>query len=412
MTEKEKALSSFRWLESQRLVFVACFLIGSIGVIAIRLITDSVIAAILYAAASMFVYVFVGASKKYVIRPDVIGDNSYYLGFLFTLVSLAFTLYKYSSANGSDQIDTIIQNFGLALSTTLIGLVLRVYFNQTNEDPDVFQKAIRMSLAEEASNLIGETAKIRNDVSVLRTSIQQSIEESINASFDKFSEQINASAERYFELVDSETAKVTTQLRSTIGELGTSVATLEDCVRSGSQSITSALDGFKESSGEMVLELRSVAAKIRNIKSLDEVVQQKIAEPIAHVERSVKQLIDTLEAVSLSGTNASANIDEFGAGVVRLASEDIELLTSRVRALANDLSGWSGFSSKVQPRANVLVDDLQGLSNALKDSSERVSYVNRDLNTSVASSMSALDVLKRDVELAAKKLAENNPSNG
>lgn len=411
MIEKEKAMSSFRWLESQRLVFVGCFLIGTIGVISIRLLTDSVLAAILFAAMAMFTYVLVGASKKYVIRPDIIGDNSYYLGFLFTLVSLAFTLYKYTSATGTDQIDTIIQNFGLALSTTLIGLVLRVYFNQTNEDPEVFQKAIRMSLAEEASKLIGETAKIRNDVSILRTSIQQSIDESINASFEAFSNQLGESSVRYFKIMEAQSVELTNNLKSVIGGLNSSVSTLEQSVSFSATSIAQAVSGFGATTAEIIEELRSLSAKARNIRSLDEVVHQKIAEPIAKVESGMTRLADVVSALDRSIVVMHSNLDGFSKSVGRFSNDDMQSLAAKANVLESELGTLKEIVETSRPTVQRTVDALTTVMNDVKDISEGVQAQKHSLETSITESQVQLNALKREAEIASRRLAEGNTNN-
>lgn len=357
MSESQKALSSFHWLESQRLVFVACFLVGTIGIIAIRLLTDSVLFAIVFSAASMFAYVLFGASKKYVIRPDVIGDNSYYLGFLFTLVSLAFTLYKFS--NGQD-IDSIIQNFGLALSSTLIGLVLRVYFNQTNEDTEVYQKAIRLSLAQEAANLIGETAKIRDDVSVLRLSIQQKVEEGIGAAFKAFNEELKTSAEAYFDQIQKRSDELSTSLGTVVVGLTSSVSALDQNVRLSSNAFTEAVEQFNATTGSLIEEMRSLVAKIRNLKSLDEVVAQKIGVPLDHVSIS---LADFERRVS----SADGKISSMTDGAVRFVEVLDRVGSEGLNGLIVKLGDLDGSFGDLVNKNRELVEITSSVVGALED---------------------------------------------
>ena len=61
--------------------------------------------------------------------PEEEGDNIYYLGLLFTLISLMFTLvelFKDGAAHSNDDIRTLLQNFGIALTSTVAGIVGRV----------------------------------------------------------------------------------------------------------------------------------------------------------------------------------------------------------------------------------------------------------------------------------------------
>ncbi len=63
--------------------------------------------------------------------PDEKGDNVYYLGLLFTLISLMFTLVELFGADANavrndEKIRTLLENFGIALTSTVVGIAGRV----------------------------------------------------------------------------------------------------------------------------------------------------------------------------------------------------------------------------------------------------------------------------------------------
>ena len=63
--------------------------------------------------------------------PDEEGDNLYYLGLLFTLISLMFTLVELFGADNdalrnAEKIRALLENFGIALSSTVVGIAGRV----------------------------------------------------------------------------------------------------------------------------------------------------------------------------------------------------------------------------------------------------------------------------------------------
>ena len=63
--------------------------------------------------------------------PEEEGDNVYYLGLLFTLISLMFTLLELFGADAevvrsADKIRTLLENFGIALTSTVFGIAGRV----------------------------------------------------------------------------------------------------------------------------------------------------------------------------------------------------------------------------------------------------------------------------------------------
>src|SRR4051794_20180320 len=85
------------------------------------------------------------AARLFRLRDDQSGDNLYYMGFLFTLTSLGVSLYQYSS-NGSAE--EIVQNFGIAIASTITGVALRIFFNQMRRDPVEVEHFARLELAE------------------------------------------------------------------------------------------------------------------------------------------------------------------------------------------------------------------------------------------------------------------------
>ena len=62
------------------------------------------------------------------LRLDVAADNMYYLGFLYTLSSLAVAIYV-------DEASKVLANFGVAITCTIIGIAFRVALNQLRVDP-------------------------------------------------------------------------------------------------------------------------------------------------------------------------------------------------------------------------------------------------------------------------------------
>ena len=103
-----------------------------------------------FAVTSVPVLIMIGyavllGARLFRLRDDQAGDNLYYMGFLFTLTSLAVSLYQFSAAGSAEQ---IVQNFGIAIASTIAGITLRILFNQMRRDPVEVEAIARMELAE------------------------------------------------------------------------------------------------------------------------------------------------------------------------------------------------------------------------------------------------------------------------
>src|SRR5215475_1800545 len=79
-------------------------------------------------------------AKALRLRDDQAGDNLYYMGFLFTLTSLGVSLYQFNAAHAAED---IVQNFGIAIGSTITGIALRVIFNQMRQDPVEVERIAR-----------------------------------------------------------------------------------------------------------------------------------------------------------------------------------------------------------------------------------------------------------------------------
>jgi len=153
-------------------------------------------------------------ATKYRYLPDF-GDSVYYLGFIFTLMSLlGATIFEKLSADPSKT----ISYFGMALSTTILGLIYRTYHSQfTDVNSDPIDKA-----KEELAN---ELSKFKNGLNeiMLRTSdtlkvFEKDIPEALSASLVNLSYSFNKIDQELGE-VESTHRKINEKISSTYSEI-------------------------------------------------------------------------------------------------------------------------------------------------------------------------------------------------
>ena len=152
-----------------------------------------------FAVTAVPVLIMVGyaallGARLFRLRDDQSGDNLYYMGFLFTLTSLAVSLYQFSAAGSAEQ---IVQNFGIAIASTIAGITLRIMFNQMRRDPVETEAASRLELAEASRRVKRELESSILEFSYFRRTTQQSItdaldevRESIGKAHDKFAGEL------------------------------------------------------------------------------------------------------------------------------------------------------------------------------------------------------------------------------
>lgn len=146
-----------------RMLLLAAFLAGAGGGIALKLLGAHPIVSALFAAVVLIAYAVATYSTTHLqLEPEAIGDNCYYLGFLFTLTSLSVTLYFVVEAGAdrrADLIPEVISGFGVALSSTIMGVFLRVLMMQFRVDIVVREQQSRLELDMAARDLREEMAR-------------------------------------------------------------------------------------------------------------------------------------------------------------------------------------------------------------------------------------------------------------
>jgi hypothetical protein len=232
------------------------------------------------------------AARLFRLRDDQSGDNLYYMGFLFTLTSLGVSLYQYSS-NGSAE--EIVQNFGIAIASTIAGIALRIFFNQMRRDPVEVEHFARLELAEASRRVKRELDDTVLQFSFFRRATQQSITDSL--------EEVKAllgEARTSFVGQLGEFAKNSSEpLASASKKSGETIETL-------SARISASLDGIAarlaeqsrmiaDSSSTTVQALDAVVSKLKAMQTPDQVIEIKLNPAIQGLSRAVNSFTKSTE---------------------------------------------------------------------------------------------------------------------
>lgn len=153
------------------------------------------------------------------LRSDQSGDNFYYMGFIYTLTSLAVTLIQYS--NGTNAAE-IIRNFGVAVASTIAGIVLRIVFNLFRRDPIEVEHESRLELSEAARKVRQELNGMLLEFSHFgRTQQQMAVE-----TMEEYRSRAEATSKVLVDMLGSEAHAGT--LAKARAELETTLALLQD----------------------------------------------------------------------------------------------------------------------------------------------------------------------------------------
>jgi hypothetical protein len=103
-------------------------------------------------------------------RLDRLGDNFYYLGFLYTLASLSAALIQLQEGA---TIDDLLGSFGIALFTTIVGVAGRVLFVQMRGDLDEVEDEVRRDLLNASADLRAQLSIALSEFETYHTGVRQ-----------------------------------------------------------------------------------------------------------------------------------------------------------------------------------------------------------------------------------------------
>lgn len=225
--EDNKSFSADRWLLA---IFsglgIAGIIVWKIDVIGGKFLSEDLetVVPAVWTAATLLIYaITVRWTSSAHIEPETTGDNCYYLGFIFTLVSLAVTLFELRNLDDTEvALPEILSGLGIALSSTIVGIILRVWFFQQRVDLVARDRENQLELQKSVRSFrtsLSESSRCLKEFSTETVQLTKERDEKIRQSTENivkmhhtalqdsiktFSEILEESARQSFKLVAEE----------------------------------------------------------------------------------------------------------------------------------------------------------------------------------------------------------------
>ncbi len=368
---------------------------------------------------------FLLASYRYTpttVKHDDFPDGFYYLGFLLTLVALVVALVKIDPES-STLLKTVLSQFGLALTTTIVGLAVRTALTMyRSHDSDVdlrplieeiemaaeeLQYTLRMSatdmrttMGQVSAEFVGAWNELSSGLSGAGTDITTAVgnaAESVTKSAGGFEFALNAIAERaghtdhsLSSLNESLDRAVggTARLRDTledsrakveavanglsegvsyIGQLGPTVKTTTERF----EALSSAVQTVTQTQGQLLATLTSIGEAQGQ---LDKFIQA--LAPLAMAGQGVAQLVTALQesgeqvgTFAQAARDAGAGLDVFSRLPQTLGLPEFQAvadaLKKQTQAIGQSVSEWQGAVQALTTTSNELHARQRDASQAL-----------------------------------------------
>ncbi len=309
------------------LLFFGVVIVGSGYIIISKLNDFGALAVTSVPVLIMVGYAVLLGARLFRLRDDQAGDNLYYMGFLFTLTSLAVSLYQFSAAGSAEQ---IVQNFGIAIASTIAGITLRILFNQMRRDPVEVEATARMELAEASRRVKRELESVMLEFGYFRRATQQSVTDA----FDEAQESIGKAHKDFSGELKKLSSKRSEQTLDGLNERTVQVLDVSrQLVREGEQ--------LAKSTAKIVGAIDSLFVKLASRQTPEQIIQSELAPLIQSLTQALNSLHSSVET---QARNTEVNLEHAQSVVTAVnqllqeihAAEAPRLPAPRPRQVAND----------------------------------------------------------------------------
>ena len=279
------------------MLFFAVVVVGSGYIIFSKLHDFGALAVTAAPVLIMIAYALLLAMRPFRLRDDQSGDNLYYMGFLFTLTSLAVSLYQFSAAGSAEQ---IVQNFGIAIASTIAGITLRIMFNQMRRDPVEVEHTARLELANASRRVRRELDSTVIEFGSFRRATQQSIADAV----DEIDALLKEAKERIIGQLQDFAFSANKPLRDASKQSGDTIEQLNARILMTFETVTKQLAEdsarLSTSTAEIVQSIDAVVSKLASLQTPDHVIEVKLNPAIEGLTRVVSTFSRNAEAQAIS----------------------------------------------------------------------------------------------------------------
>ena len=378
--------------ENDRFAFFGFFLAGAAWILLFRTFGWSpwVVTGIPCALMVAYAYTSWDREEK---RPKYAfaGDNLYYLGFLYTLTSLAHALIVFDPEEAGTE--TIITNFGIAIATTILGMALRVVVGQrTDETVETVDEEVRTGLGDAARRLRGEIEFTVDEFQSFRERTREALEEGLAEVRAQLAEAADTSARIGDGLTKIE--EKSAALAETTGKAWEEIGADADRVRGALVAMAEKIAGFDFYEAFVARAIDLASGKLRDA------VEQHADE----VRQGTEELRSGMKVLTR----------EFDAiGLRRVIGEAVEPVSRDLREASTELAGSAGAvreavesARAAEETAGDLRAGFETVAGALASVGDRVAAVGRDSRNSLSRSIERVEQANAQLEESLKRMAE------
>jgi hypothetical protein len=347
------------------ITLLLAFLFGTVALVLIKIVLNlgglTNFLAVFVTATALIMYALVSYfSNQTSIEPETIGDNCYYLGFLFTLTSLSIALFQISQLDDDvTAYKELISGFGVALSSTIIGVFLRVMLMQGTNSLVASEREARLSLNKATSELRGVLALSIAEMKNFSIEISQILSETAH-SIAKVAEEAR---DNQRSSISKETSNSLTMIEQKLSAVNNLIdSKLDDAALAVSRKIQDDMQIFAnksiQDSNSVISEIRAdVQSANTNIQEFVKVLTASTNSLGGSIESAAKSAREFNLMADSSAKNLSNTLYSSINGLDQKASE-IYLILQNIQKLSEKIElDQASFLKKAIIRLKGIIND-------------------------------------------------------
>jgi hypothetical protein len=285
---------------------------------------------------------------------DTFSDSVYYLGFILTLVSLIVSMTFFKMDDGAVSASYILVQFGAAMTTTMLGMIFRIYYKQFDMTIESAQNSAKESLNDTVSMFNIQMRSANTTLSKLSEVMNKSI---------KHAEERNLKS---FEIYENTQKKV--------------IALGEDSLKEFSKKLNGMINkSFEAIEKRTTASLTSMTGEFqKNLKVNAENHEINNKNISTHFDSLSKEMIRELTS-SISPLSASSNELSQVFNKTKKSSAKLDDTITKVTADLALLDSMTPVMTKINESKEYFVKNLDGLSQLISSSVESATSVDKRL---------------------------------
>ncbi len=372
----------------------------------------------------MIIYIIIGFHRHdKEVTDEKFADSCYYLGFIFTITSIIFSLFDLP--NIGTKIQDIAVRFGAAMVSTVIGLGVRVYLVN-------FKRDVADAIQDAENAVIDASQKFQEQLLIVFERLcdfEFKINNAAKATVDNVNTQVeilsknhaDKLSEFFIDLTDRNQDAFTNALE----EVKTASLRLSDSVDGYSEGMRSNL---KSVENKVTAFTEGITNRLKTTTFPDEYFAKHLEEPLAHLTDSAKVVSTNIKLVAfevgessavLSGALKTLRAKAKSTGgsldkVINLTGQQQAVLDTAhgqltvLNLIANNLSKFDSAMSKTLEAVESSAAVTSNLATRVEAVVAESSQARQSLETSLTAIVSKLDAYASATDSVAKNIDTNS----